>query len=223
MTSQLRSFEEVSIDDDRSTALTFLSVSFMSPPVLDWGWEVRTTYSLFYGGRIVIDVGLKPTGFMPDHVPRVGLDLRVNKHFQSASWYGLGPGEAYPDTKSAQRTGIWAKESIAELETHYDVPQEAGNRMGTRWLTLTSPTGAGLRVFSNSPFHWQASRYSPATVEAARHPCDLVGKEEDSTLLRLDHRVAGVGSAACGPGPREDMLVRPREMGFRFVLEKVQL
>ncbi|MCV5153381.1 beta-galactosidase small subunit, partial [Escherichia coli] len=49
------------------------------------------------------------------------------------------------------------------------------------------------------------------------HPCDLV--EEDATLLRLDAKVAGVGTAACGPGVREDLLVKVEEMKFSFVLE----
>jgi beta-galactosidase len=39
--------------------------------------------------------------------------------------------------------------------------------------------------------------------------------------LRLDGRVAGVGTAACGPGVREDLLVPVEEMEFGFRLEAV--
>ena len=48
-------------------------------------------------------------------------------------------------------------------------------------------------------FEWALSKYSAETLEAAKHPCDLIGKEEDAVLLRLDKKMAGVGTGACGP------------------------
>ncbi|KAF7556049.1 hypothetical protein G7Z17_g1748 [Cylindrodendrum hubeiense] len=206
MTSQRRSFAFDNIEDGlRITAKTFLS-----PPVLDWGWNWS----------------------YPEHVPRVGLNLRANRGLDKAQWFGLGPGEAYPDKRSAQRLGIWSVESVENLHTPYEVPQENGNRMDTRWLSLTDTHGMGLRAqMSVEPrsesrnwgctgFNWVASRYSAVTIEQARHPCDLV--EEDATLLRLDAKVAGVGSAACGPGVKEKDLVHVQEVTFGFRLEIIR-
>jgi beta-galactosidase len=222
MTSQLRSFSEgLSAEDSDSVQVEVHT--FMAPPSLDWGYHVYTTYTISPSGSIAVKAKFKPTGSMPKHVPRIGFDVRVNKQLQEARWFGLGPGEAYPDKKDAQRVGIWAVNSIADLQTHYDVPQENGNRMETRWVTMTATSGVGLRASADTPFNWQASRYSSTTIENSKHPCDFIGHEEKTTLLRLDRQVAGVGTAACGPGPREDMLVHTKEKEFQFVLERIMI
>lgn len=228
MKSQLRSFAFHDVEDGlRITARTFLS-----PPVLDWGWNCKIDYTILTTGALDICVNLKPTGSYPEHVPRVGLNLRANRAFDKAQWFGLGPGEAYPDKRSAQRLGIWSMESVRDLHTPYEVPQENGNRMDTRWLSLTDTYGDGLRArMGGEPdsdscnsactgFNWAASRYSALSIEEARHPCDLV--ENDATLLRLDAKVAGVGTAACGPGVREKDLVHVQELSFEFRLEKAR-
>ncbi|KAL2161730.1 hypothetical protein VTH06DRAFT_8292 [Thermothelomyces fergusii] len=225
--------------------LTF--TTYHTPPVLDWGYFAATTYSISPRGTLAVAVRLRPAGtYPPAHVPRVGLDVRLPRRLDSVRWRGLGPGESYPDKRAAQRVGVWAAEPVDALETPYEVPQEGGNRMGTRWVTLRErgPAGAGLRVTkaegkwsSNCEgepaattaaaaaaadvggFSFRAGRYRDAVVAAARHPCDLV--PEDATLLRLDARVAGVGTGACGPGVREDLLVPVNEYEFGFLLEPV--
>lgn len=222
MTSQLQSFHEDPCAEG-SDSVGVHAHTFMAPPSLDWGYHVFTTYTISPSGSIAVRAKFQPTGSMPKHVPRIGFDVQVNKQLQEARWFGLGPGEAYPDKKDAQSVGIWAVPTIADLQTRYDVPQENGNRMETRWVTMTSTSGVGLRASSTTPFNWQASRYSSKTIENAKHPCDFIGQEEKTTLLRLDCQVAGVGTAACGPGPREDMLVHTKAEEFQFQLERIIL
>lgn len=224
LTSQLRDFTITSSTGPKGEqphTVTVTAKTFLSPPVLDWGWNVVTDYTVSTTGTLEIAVSTSPSGSFPSHVPRIGLDCRLPRRFDAVRWYGLGPGESYPDKAAAQRVGIWEVDSVTELHTPYEVPQEGGNRMGTRWVTLTEPQGAGLRVTGgvDGEFSWRASRYADATVREAKHPCDLV--EEDATLLRLDAKVAGVGTAACGPGVREDLLVKAEEIKFAFLLEPV--
>lgn len=219
MESQLRSFN-IDTSDPNKAVLT--AHTFITPPILAWGYEAEIEYTVTSTGALNIDVKkLKPTGAMPKHVPRVGLNLRLSKALDKVSWYGLGPGESYPDKKSSQRTSIWTVDSVKELQTPYEVPQENANRMETRWVQLSDEQGAGVKATSGPLFNWVASNHSIETVHAARHPPDLV--EEDATLLRLDYKVAGVGTAACGPGVREDLLVKTEEVSFSFLLESVGL
>ncbi|KAK1829970.1 glycoside hydrolase [Podospora conica] len=227
LTSQLSGVPTVSSDAAGSKVIKVDTV--LSPPGLAWGFEITTMYTISSCGTLKVDVHLDPSGFAPAHVPRIGLNLRVSRDLDRVKWQGQGPGEAYPDKCSAQRTGVWSFDSIDELQTPYEVPQENGNRMGTRWVKLFEPQGSGLRAaasggpFALSPgdgtqdFNWAASRHGAKALEAARHPCDLV--EEDAILLRLDARVAGVGTGACGPGVREEALAKVEPMGFSFVLE----
>ena len=223
MTSQLRSFET------RATTETVevIATTFLSPPVLNWGYEATTKYTISPVGALSIAVSLKPMGKKPDHVPRIGLNLRLPRTLDAVRWHGLGPGESYPDKAAAQRVGVWDGSSVADLQTPYDVPQENGNRMQTRWLQLSAPHGQGIRVVAGKPADWSheadrrfsfvASHHSAAALQKAAHPCDLV--EEDATFLRLDAKVAGVGTGACGPRVREDLMVQVEELKFAFVLE----
>ena len=136
----------------------------------------------------------------------------------------LGPGESYPDKAASQKVGIWSVSSVAYLQTPYDVPQENGNRLDTRWVKITNSRqqGRGIRVrrlcTANSElFSFAASRHSAETIQTAKHPADLI--EEDALLLRLDIKVAGVGTGACGPGVRPDFLVKCEKTQFAFELE----
>ncbi|KAK0632692.1 beta-galactosidase [Immersiella caudata] len=224
MTSQLRS----SVVTPGKDSVVIKTATFLSPPVLSWGFEVNTQYTISSHGTLDVVVHMKPTGFKPDHVPRIGLSLRLlQRHFDGVQWHGLGPGESYPDKRSAQHIGVFAK-TIADLQTPYEVPQENGNRMETRWLRVGSAQGTPtIRVSAGNEvdwsdnceknFSWAATKHSVKVLEDAKHPCDLV--EEDAILLRLDAAVAGVGTAACGPGVREDLLVKVAETKFAFTLE----
>ncbi|KAK3382644.1 glycoside hydrolase family 2 protein [Lasiosphaeria ovina] len=225
MTSQLRSSSITSTPKKVQITTT----AFLTPPILAWGFLATTTYTICPLGALTIAVTLKPSGYAPQDVPRVGLNIRLPRRLNAVKWHGLGPGESYPDKRAAQRVGVWAVDSVADLQTPYEVPQENANRMATRWVTLAEPHGRGLRAIAGDAASWSAncdrafsfaaSHHSAATIHAAAHPCDLA--EEDATLLRLDAKVAGVGTAACGPGVREDLKVKVEEMAFSFVLEAV--
>ncbi|KAI6383305.1 hypothetical protein MCOR25_000225 [Pyricularia grisea] len=222
LTSQLRGFD---VADGENGSVRITSKTFLSPPVLAWGWESTITYVISAIGNLGVEVKLVPTGFFPKHVPRVGLDVNASRAFDDVRWLGLGPGESYPDKQASQRVGIWhhADDGVAALHTEYERPQEGGNRMGTRWLELLLKDGQGRGIRARSTadphFSFAARRYTDRNVEDAKHPCDLV--EVDATLLRLDAKVAGVGTAACGPGVREDLLVKTEEVSFGFEIERV--
>ncbi|KXJ95171.1 intracellular beta-galactosidase BgaD [Microdochium bolleyi] len=222
ITSTLRSFEVK--DNQPGGAVVVETHTWLAPPVLGWGYDAHTTYTVSPGGSLSVKVSLKTAGEAgPKDVPRVGLSVRLPKRLDQASWFGLGPGESYPDKRTAQRTGIW-ESSVDGLEVPYDVPQENGNRMETRWVRLAageSEGGVGFKASrrDQSTFSWTGGRLSVETIEGAKHPCDMV--REEATLLNLSAKVAGVGSAACGPGVREDLLVKFEDMEFEFVLEPI--
>lgn len=224
LTSQLRSLSIDSAPDKVEITAT----TFLSPPILGWGYTATTVYTVSGNGTLAISVSLKPSGAIPEHVPRVGLNLRLPRQFNQVKWQGLGPGESYPDKRLAQRVGIWEVDSVDELQTDYEVPQENGNRMGTRWVSISDgQSKTGLRAIASEKGDWSANtdrefsflatRHSAETIQLAAHPCDLF--QENATLVRLDAKVAGVGTAACGPGVREDLLAKVEEMKFGFVLE----
>lgn len=218
LTSQLRS---ISLKRVASDEVHITSVSFLSPPVLDWGLEVVATYCITATQTVAVHIKLRPTGKIPDTLPRIGLDIRLSKRLNRAHYLGLGPGESYPDKMAAQKMGAYTSD-IKDLYTSYDVPQESGNRMGARRVTVFNDSGLGLlatRLDEGTSFAWSAGYHTPQTLDKTKHPCNLV--EEDVLLLRLDVATAGVGSGACGPGLTEDVQVKCQDTNFSFQLQKV--
>ncbi|KAK5055166.1 hypothetical protein LTR84_012915 [Exophiala bonariae] len=201
-----------------------ISTSYISPPILAWGFLVETTYQILGSGQMTIKVHMKPQGAIPTNLPRVGWDIKLSDSLDRAEWFGRGPGEGYNDKKSAQKVGIF-KALIDDLHTRYDIPQENGNRIDTRWVKLLNARGMGLKASlsgskrSEGLFQWAASRYSAQTLEKTRHQAEL--KKDDLVHFRLDANVAGVGTGACGPGTNEEDQVKCEEMEFEIHLQPV--
>jgi beta-galactosidase len=232
ISSQLRSF---TISEQSPTSVCLRSTSYLSPPVLAWGFLATTTYSVSASGALTISTHLVPTGSFPQHLPRIGLDCALSNTLSRATYFGLGPGESYPDTHSAQKVGIYTA-PVDQLHTPYEVPQENGNRMGARWVQMVDERGDGVRATrttrlslvsqisergrDDEQFHWAASRYSAAELTRARHPHELVASP-DTIFWRLDVKTAGVGTGACGPGVMKKYQVECREMEFGFMLDPV--
>ncbi|KAK8018318.1 hypothetical protein PG991_007508 [Apiospora marii] len=235
LTSQLRSFRVTSPENDNDGNGRFVAVeahTYLAPPILGWGFDVRATYTVAESGVLRVRMKVSPTGPAPTHIPRLGIDLRLPHRLDQARWLGLGPGESYPDKRGAQRMGVWGPASVdgEDLFVNYDVPQENGNRMASRWVRVGDHYDGGIKATMTAPaakggeekeevdgFSWTATRYSPEMLEKAKHPCDLVAA--DATLLNLSYKVAGVGTAACGPGVRDDLTVKVQDEEYEFVLE----
>lgn len=219
MTAQCRDCSIARIAADEVEVRTTL---FLTPPVLDWGCDAQITYRVTAKESVDITVQLQPRGKVPSNVPRIGLDLRLNKKLSMAEYVGLGPGESYPDKMAAQKMGLYHS-PVRDLSTSYDVPQENGNRMGAQRVRLLDEAGGpGLQVTrmgGDGNFAWAAGYHSPQALDAARHPCDLV--EDEALLLRLDVATAGVGSGACGPGIAEDVQVKCEKVEFTFRLDTI--
>ncbi|KAL3481392.1 glycosyl hydrolases family 2, TIM barrel domain-containing protein [Aspergillus californicus] len=219
LTSQLRSLNLTQVDN---TTIEIETKTFISPPILAWGFETTTTYTVTGDGALTVQTHVKPTGAKPKDIPRLGFDLLLADRYDNAAWFGLGPGEAYADKKRSQKTGIY-KATTAELHTPYEVPQEGGNRMETRWLRLGDARGWGIRVTrpaednqGKTLFQWTASRYSSEAIEKAKHANELV--PEKRVRVRLDVETCGVGTGACGPTTLDKYRVpcQPRGFGFRI-------
>jgi hypothetical protein len=110
---------------------------------------------------------------------------------------------------------MWAK-SVDELATPYVHPQDSGNRTDVRWVCFTDLRGIGLFARGYPTLDFSAHRWSRETLERAAHPTDL--RPAAAMTVNLDHRHNGLGSAACGPGPWEQYVLRPEPMRFRLRL-----
>ncbi|MFI7277401.1 glycoside hydrolase family 2 TIM barrel-domain containing protein [Streptomyces sp. NPDC049879] len=169
------------------------------------------------GDELLLAVTVTPDGgAWPCTLPRVGLRLGLPGAYGDATWFGGGPGEAYPDSRAASVTGRYAM-PVDALQTPYVRPQENGARADVRWAELRAADGSGLRIAAgDDPFWFTARRWTSEQLDAARHTTDLV--PGDTVWVNLDHAQHGLGSQSCGPGPlpRHRLEVAPAAFSFRF-------
>ncbi|WP_180685476.1 glycoside hydrolase family 2 TIM barrel-domain containing protein [Streptomyces gossypiisoli] len=178
-------------------------------------WEVglATVYRWTSDGtRLRLTVSVTPEGDWTVPLPRLGIRFGLAQA-DAVKWFGGGPGEAYPDTKSASMLGRWHS-TVDELQTPYVRPQENGARADVRWVEL-----GGLRIEGDPEFWFTARRWTTEQLDAARHRTDLT--PGDTVWVNLDHGQHGIGSQSCGPGPLPQYFLRAEPAEFSFVFSEI--
>ncbi|WP_405080430.1 glycoside hydrolase family 2 TIM barrel-domain containing protein [Paenibacillus chitinolyticus] len=184
-----------------------------APPVYTWGFSCTWAYTVRPDGTVDLIVQGEPDGTPPDMLPRIGLRMELPGSMDRVTWYGLGPGESYPDSRQAARMGLYDA-AVDDLRFPYVKPQESGNRSDVRWAYLRGVQGSGLLAAGQPVFDFGASRYTPEDLEAASHECDLVPR--DYVTLHLDYKQNGLGSNSCGPKQLPPHVLEPQ--AFRFAV-----
>ncbi|WP_173915338.1 beta-galactosidase subunit alpha [Halobacillus sp. Marseille-Q1614] len=188
----------------------------VAPPVLNWGITATYTYTIDFSGKLEIDVKGEPYGRLPQTFPRIGLRMEVPADFDRVKWYGLGPGEAYVDSKQANRVGVWTKKA-EDFYTPYVYPQENGSRHEVQWAQVTNESGIGLKFNGEPVFDFNAQYYTPENLEKAQHTYDLV--KQDFITLLIDHKQHGLGFSSCGPDVLEKYRLKSGIFQFGLDIE----
>lgn len=205
--------EAVESSYDGNTGACRLRVSArLAPPALKLGLDCTYIYDFFPDGSLDITTQVKPDADLP-HFPRLGLQLLLPEEFSSVTWFGLGPGESYCDSKTAQRVGLY-KMNLEQLSTPYIFPQENGNRSEVRRLSLCDQYSGGLLITAHPLLNFSAHRNTPEEFTQAKHLHEL--PPGDNIVLHLDWKQCGLGSASCGPQPAEEYLVPAKPTKFCF-------
>ncbi|MEV4351980.1 glycoside hydrolase family 2 TIM barrel-domain containing protein [Actinoplanes sp. NPDC049596] len=190
--------------------------AYYGAPGLDSGFDVDFRWAALGDAlRLEVDIDRRGDGGLP--LPRLGVTLALRTPSPGSvrfDWLGLGPGEAYPDSRAAVRHGRWGM-TVRDAQTPYVVPQENGNRSAVRRLTLSDPRGA-LTIEGDEPFEAAVRPWSTAQLEQARHASELV--EGDLLHVHLAAGVTGLGSAACGPAVRPAAEYRASQARLAFTL-----
>ena len=71
-----------------------------------------------------------------------------------------------------------------------------------------------LTFVSDKEFEFNVSKYSTNALLIAEHVDEL--KTDGKTHLRIDYKVTGMGSAACGPGLADEYKLNDKEVDFSF-------
>ena len=135
---------------------------------------------------------------------RVGLQARLNNEYEHIRWYG-SRNEVYPDRRFSSSVVRNKVESWEELVMNHAVPQEEGNHEA--YTLELKHRGRHLHIHAGGErFNFSEHFYDDSIMAANKrwnfyYP--LWEALEDGILLNLDSRVAGLGTATCGPGVRQ--------------------
>ena len=154
--------------------------------------KAYSTISYVMSGDGVVHVHLlyKGTEGLPE-IPAFGMDFKLKERYHNFEYYGYGPEENYVDRMEGARLGIFegtAKENLS----NYLIPQECGNRVGTRWLKVTDEYGRGLQFTCEEiPFESSVLPYSAYELENALHQEEV--QKILYTWVRILAKQMGVG------------------------------
>ena len=139
-------------------------------------------------------------------LPRLGYEFILPEASNAFAYYGHGPLESYCDLCHHAPVGMYSSTAQDEY-VPYVRPQEHGNHNGVKCLKIgklefTAPNGMEINV----------SRYSTDAISKAEHTDELAA--DGNIHLRLDYKVSGIGSNACGPELAKAYRLEEKELTF---------
>ena len=179
-------------------------------------FTISTWYRIKPTGDIFIYYKVDPEFWVPS-IPKVGVQMKVSDELVTTEWVGYAQ-ETYKDRQACGFLGHY-EAPTDDLFHHYVRPQAAGNRMGTRYVSLFNKEHERLLSAKIEGRNCQFSiyPYSDEDIEQARHTNEL--EREGYYTLNVDYAQAGLGTATCGPGIRKNDLVASKLREFSVHLQ----
>ncbi len=176
--------------------------------------NIKAEWSVFADGAVELDMYVERNHEFPE-LPRFGLRLFLPSKFDKVKYSGYGPFESYVDKHRACCYGIYSG-NVSDMHEDYIRPQENGSHYGCDYITVSSEN-ASVTAISETPFCFNISEYTQEELTDKKHNFELV--KCGSTVLCLDYKQNGIGSASCGPRLRKEY--RFDENNFRFRIKLV--
>lgn len=179
---------------------------------------VTVCYEVYGNGVIQVNYDLKTKQGLPN-IPRVGIQLGVERSYEKIEWFGRGPFENYIDKNYGADVGIYNL-PINDFMEPYVVPQENGNRTDVRWMYLHNQKSKdGLLIVADSLLSMSAWPYTEENISKAKHTTDL--KPAGFITLNIDLIQMGVGgndSWSDVAAPLEKYQIKAKNYQYSFYL-----
>lgn len=177
--------------------------------------DVEAWYKINEIGEMEISLKCLKNPIMPD-LPRFGLRFFLPKTYNQVKYYGYGPYESYIDKHRASYIGEFTS-LVDDLHEDYIKPQENGSHYGCRYVKLESmkkEMESTMLIGSEVPFSFNASYYTQEELGSKKHNYEL--EKSEYTVLNIDYKQNGMGSAACGPYLKDEYRFKEREFEFKI-------
>ncbi len=154
-------------------------------------------------------------------MPVFAMDFKLKEKYHNYKYYGYGPEENYIDRMEGARLGVYENTAAGNL-SRYLLPQECGNRMGTRWLEVKDVNGKGLRFSAEKKaFESSVLPYSAYELENALHAEEL--PKVHYTWVRIIEAQMGIGGDDSWGAPVHEEYLLPSDCDriLKFTIEKL--
>ncbi len=180
-------------------------------------------YEIYQNGAVDVTTEYMPgpAGSVPGYMPRFGNRMKLAPGFDTIAWYGRGPHPTYAD-RNVERVGI-NHSTVAQEWVDYSRPQENGNKMDVRWVTMTDNDGTGLKFTGAPLINFSAAHYSREEMETSRYTFEM--EPLKSVFLNIDLKQMGVGgynSWTARALPEKDFRIRNEPMKYTYRMEPVR-
>ena len=171
-------------------------------------FKFTAEYSVFADGRIdvVLDGKVRENCFW---LPRLGFEFKTPYEKDSFRYYGMGKLESYCDMHNWSMVD-WYESDADSQYVPYIRPQEHGNHTKTKVLSMKN----GFTFTSDKDFDMNVSHYDSMMLHKAQHQDELV--KSNGTIIRIDYKNSGLGSAACGPDLAPRHRLDEKDIHFEF-------
>jgi len=149
-------------------------------------YQVEVSYR-FVDNKVIIEI--ESPRFDAD-IPCFGISFSIDRSYQKVSYYGNEMKESYRDRKGGNVLRRVAFNPYDDQKSYLH-PQEYGNRMDVRSLTLTDSKGKGMTITANRSFECSVLPYSCHELEEATYIDDL--PNTDKLHVRILEGQSGVG------------------------------
>ena len=176
-------------------------------------FNLKNTIYVYNSGQIKIISHVKVADKRP-YLPRFGLRLFMDKGFSDVEYYGYGSYESYVDKHRASYKGIF-EQKIEEMHEDYIKPQENSSHFGCEYVKI----GNGdlhLKIESEKDFSFNASEYSQEELAKKAHNYEL--EKSGFSILCVDYKQSGIGSASCGPRLLEEYQLKAKDFNLNFFI-----
>lgn len=181
------------------------------PPVYDYNIRYQRVITIV-GNEVQVAIKYIPNSRLIKVLPRVGVNISVNKEFTEIEYDGLGPLENYPDFHSHAVYDRFAAK-INDFDLNCSFPQDGGNRLCSYFSVKSSNQRIAIHA---SDLNFKYRQYSNKVIQEAKHESDLHG--DDYYYLEVNDTVHGLGSNSWGSEVVESAINYSNNGEFKFTI-----
>ena len=208
----------ISIEHNSCTNGSHTIKSHYKLPVGDSDFYVK--YNISQNGIIDLSCNFAAGNDTLPLMPKLGLTFTLQRQFENVEWFGRGPHENYIDRYTSAYVGLY-KGDVTEQFFLYDRPQETGNKIDVRWMSLKDQSGKGIMVIGEPYISTSVYPFTnddldePGTKKSQRHISDI--KMKDLITWNIDFRQMGVGGdTSWGAFPHQQYLIPASNYSYSF-------